>query len=68
MDRKQLITNIIFNKLDRIEDRLKKMAHEIPELNDNLKRWQEGELNNNYFNEFLNKFIDNLNETNLHME
>lgn len=62
MNHKEIQTNRIFKTLDRIEDKTGKMAHEIPELAENLKRWQDGKLNGIYFLEQLNKFLDELGE------
>lgn len=53
--------NHIFNRLDRIEDLTEKMIHEIPELADKMKQWQDGELKDLYFYETLNKYWDSLN-------
>jgi hypothetical protein len=64
MESKQIVKNMIFNRLDRIEDKLGNgiMAHEIPEIKDRLYLWQDGKLNDSYFLSTLNKFWDNLNE------
>lgn len=53
--------NIIFNILDRIEDRTKLMINEIPELKDYMRKWQDGKLKDIYFKEILNKYVDELN-------
>lgn len=52
--------NMVFNLLDKIEDKKKKMAHEIPEIKDNLKKWQDGKIKDSFFREFLNKYIDKM--------
>lgn len=57
---KEIQSNRIFARLDRIEDKTGKMAHEIPELTENLKRWQDGKLSGVYFLEQLNKFLDEM--------
>ena len=57
---KEIQTNRIFARLDRIEDKAGKMVHEIPELAENLKRWQDGKLSGVYFLEQLNKFLDEM--------
>jgi hypothetical protein len=57
----------IFHRLDRIEDITGKMIHEIPELADKLKSWQDGDLNDIYFYETLNKYWDSLNNVELNM-
>jgi hypothetical protein len=51
----------IMKNLDSIEKHTNQMAHEIPELQDHLKRYQDGLVNPIYFNEYLNKYIDKLN-------
>lgn len=62
MNHKQIATNRIFKTLDRIENKLGKMAHEISAIAPKLKAWQDGKLNGIYFLEFLNKFWDDLGE------
>lgn len=60
MNHKAINTNRIFKSLDLIENKTKKMAHEIPAISSELKRWQDGQLNGIYFLEFLTKFLDQL--------
>lgn len=54
-------TRLIFNKLDQIENKLGIMAHEIPEIADYLRDWQDGKLNPIFFSAKLSKFIDQIN-------
>ena len=49
---------IIFRMLDRIEDKIGVMAHEIPEIAEQLRKWQDGKLPTSYFKEQLNKYWD----------
>lgn len=51
----------IFNRLDRIEGLTGKMIHEIPELSEVMRNWQDGMINDIYFYEFINKYWDKLN-------
>lgn len=51
---------LIFEKLDRIELRTRAMAHEIPEIAEKLRQWQDGQLKDSFFSEFLNKYLDKL--------
>lgn len=51
-------SGIIFRMLDRIEDKVGIMAHEIPEIGEQLKKWQDGKLPTSYFKEQLNKYWD----------
>lgn len=51
----------IFKRLDRIEDVTGKMIHEIPELSEVMRNWQDGMINDIYFYEFINKYWDKLN-------
>lgn len=51
---------LIFEKLDRIELKTRVMAHEIPEIADRLRKWQDGQIKDSFFAEFLNKYLDNL--------
>jgi hypothetical protein len=64
METKQIVKNMIFNRLDRIEEKLGNgiMAHEILEIKDKLQKWQDGKLNDSYFLSALNKFWDNINK------
>ncbi len=57
---KEIQTNRIFARLERIEDKTGKMAHEMPEIAPKLKAWQDGKFNGIYFLEFLNKFLDQM--------
>lgn len=44
--------NKVFRMLDKIEDKALIMAHEIPELKDNLRLWQDNKLDSlEFFNE-----------------
>lgn len=56
----QYIHSQIFKLLDYIEHITGSMAHEILLLKEPLEKWNNGELNDIYFREYLNKFIDNL--------
>jgi len=58
----KLHTNYIFNNLDNIENRLNIMAHEIPEIKEELKLWQDKKISSLYFLNHLYKFIDDLNK------
>lgn len=51
---------LIFEKLDRIELKTRVIAHEIPEIAARLRKWQDGQLNDSFFAEFLNKYLDEL--------
>ena len=55
-------TNRILNTVDKIEDRLNKMMHEIPELAEDIKYWQDGKIKNVTFMEILNKYLDSKNK------
>ena len=44
----------------RIEAKTGKMAHEIPELKDGLKAWQDGEIKSSYFNLTVVNYFDKL--------
>lgn len=50
----------IFELLDRIEDVEGLMAQDIDGIKDKLEAWQDGDLNDNYFLNFLNKYNDKL--------
>ena len=50
----------IFELLDRIEDVEGLMAQDIDGIKDKLEAWQDGDLNDNYFLNFLNKYNDRL--------
>lgn len=52
----------IFATLDRIEHKVNIMAHEIPEIKDNLKLWQDNKLKTSFFQESLNKYWDSINK------
>jgi len=49
---------LIFKRLELIEDKLGTMAHELPDLEHDLKDWQDGKLSDIYFNELLAKYLD----------
>ena len=59
---KQARKALIFNTLDRIEDRSGVMAHEDERIKEKLRTWQDGNLKDSYFQETLNKYLDELNE------
>ena len=52
--------HLIFKKLDQIELKTKVMAHEIPEIKEHLKKWQDGQLKDSFFSEFLNRYLDKI--------
>ena len=54
------ITARIFELLDRIEDIEGLMAHDIDGIKEKLEAWQDGDLNDSYFLNFLNKYNDKL--------
>lgn len=54
----------VFYMLDLIEDKTGIMAHEIPELKDRLRLWQDENINTSSFMLTLNKFWDNINGNN----
>lgn len=58
----QIRKDRVFSLLDRIEDRTNKMVHEITELSDKLKAWQDFKVTDTQFIETLNKYIDTLNK------
>ena len=51
----------IFKRLDRIEDVTGSMIHEIPELSEVMRNWQDGMVSDIYFYEFISKYWDSLN-------
>lgn len=58
----QISRNRVFNMPDKIENRVGLMAHEIPELSEQLKLWQDFKIKDYQFIETLNKYIDQLNK------
>ena len=60
MNHNEVMKNQIWNLLDKIEDKVKKMAHEIPEIKDALHKWQDGKMNRASFYNLLTKYWDNL--------
>ena len=50
----------IFKRLDRIEEVTGNMIHEIPELSEVMRNWQNEMINDVYFYEFINKYWDSL--------
>lgn len=56
----ELMRRFILNNLDTIEDIVGKMAHEIDGLREKMEDYYAGKINPIYFNEYLNKFIDEL--------
>ena len=59
--REEYLKRRIFSALDDIEDYTGLMAHEIPEIRDNLRSWQDGNLRDLYFERRLMRFLDSLN-------
>ena len=53
----------IFNKLDIIEFKTNEMIHHIPELKESMKLWQDNKLNDSYFSEILNKYLDEIEQS-----
>ena len=62
IDRNQLQRQRIWSLIDSIEDRLGIVAHDIPDLKDRLKAYQDGILKPIYFINYLSKYIDQLEE------
>lgn len=64
IDRDQHLVNCIFALLDSIEHKLGNdiMAHQIPEIKDDLKSWQDRTLKDLYFYNRLTKFWDSINK------
>ena len=60
-ERDQYMRERILSILSSIERRLGVMAHEIPEIRDDLRSWQDGELKTSYFNFRVCEFFDSLN-------
>jgi hypothetical protein len=60
-DRKQLV-NQIFNLLDRIEDKTNTMAHEIPSIAPYLRQWQDKQVTDLAFYNFICKEWDKVNQ------
>lgn len=58
----ELNKRLIFNLLDDIEIKTKIMVHNDPNISREVRLWQDSELSDIYFKEFLNKYIDRLNE------
>jgi hypothetical protein len=56
-----LRVNMIHNLLDKIENKLNLMAHEIPELKDKLLAYQDGKIKPLYFYNYLTKYWDEIN-------
>lgn len=55
-------THVIHRLLDDIEVKTRVMVHNDPHICHELKDWQDGKLPDSYFKEFLNKYIEALNE------
>lgn len=53
----------IFNTLDKIEDRVGLMAHEIDAIRYSLLLWQDGKIKDFVFQDLLNKYLDSLNSS-----
>ena len=60
IDHDQYQMQHIWSLIDSIEYKLNTMAHEIPDLSERLKDYQDGKLKRLYFINYLTKFIDNL--------
>lgn len=58
----ELERNKILNTVDKIEERFNVMMHEIPELAEDFKNWQDGKIKNATFMEILNKYLDSKNK------
>ena len=56
-----LLKQRIWNILDSIEDKLGKMAHEVPELAEDLELYQNGKIKPLYYFNKLTKVFDELN-------
>lgn len=61
IDHKALQAHRIFNLLDQIEMVTSTMAHEIPEIKDDLKDWQDRKTRDIYFYNQLCKYWDKIN-------
>lgn len=61
LDYDQIQMQQVWSLIDSIEHKLGKMAHEIPDLKDKLKDYQDGKLKRLYFFNWLCKFWDGLN-------
>lgn len=59
-EREEFMKQRIFSLLYRIEEKSGKMAHEIPEIMENLKKWQDGEIKSSYFNLTLCTYFDHM--------
>lgn len=62
LDAYQLRKQMMWNLVDLIEDKLGVMAHEIPELRDVLKDYQDQKIKPLYFYNYLTKFFDEVNK------
>lgn len=60
-DTEQLRVRMILNRLETIEDKLGRMAHEIPDLDLNLRKWQDKETKDISFYNYLVTFLDEVN-------
>lgn len=58
MDVNQYVVCSIFAKLDVIEYKTNKMAHEIDTINPILELWNNKKIKDSYFLNFLNQYID----------
>jgi hypothetical protein len=61
IDHDQLQRQRVWALVDSIEDKLGLMMHEMDDLKDTLKRYQEGYIKPITFINILNKYIDELN-------
>lgn len=61
INHKQLKVNMIFNLLDRIEDKLGDMAHQIPEITEKLQKWQDKKVSDSFFYNYLTGYWDKIN-------
>ena len=55
----QYTVQAIFAKLDFIEFKTNKMAHEIDTIKDVLELWNQRKIKDSYFLNFLGQFIEN---------
>jgi len=61
MNREEYFKTRIFSILASIEKITGLLAHEIPELKENLALWQDGKIKDSFFNIQVMEYFDNLN-------
>ena len=60
MNHKEIRSSRIFSILDKIENKTQTMAHNIDEIKNQLKLWQDGQVSGIFMLETLNQYYDGL--------